>query len=142
MYWLLGDTGVNKAPITGFLIEYNYIHITSLFYCCVTKQLLSMYMVLRWDDIHLLLCTMTAIQWYFLTWHLDWGKPEWAHSNLENGTVVHVRRTIVKNGIATHQCSFGTVIHVLTNTTSYQYYHVRKWFVVWNCSTSCTDIPY
>ena len=27
------------------------------------------------------------------------------HSNVENGTVVHVRRTAAKNGNATHYCS-------------------------------------
>ena len=27
------------------------------------------------------------------------------HSNVENGTVVHARRTAAKNGIATHYCS-------------------------------------
>ena len=31
-----------------------------------------------------------------------WGEP---HSNVENGTVVHARRTAAKNGIATHYCS-------------------------------------
>ena len=38
------------------------------------------------------------------------------HSNVESGVVVHAQRIVMKNGIAIHYCSFGTVVHVQTNT--------------------------
>ena len=38
------------------------------------------------------------------------------HSYVESSAVVHARRTATKNGIATHYCSLGTVVHVRTNT--------------------------
>ena len=34
-----------------------------------------------------------------------WGKPEQAHSNIENSTVVHAQRSKAKNGFITHYCS-------------------------------------
>ena len=38
------------------------------------------------------------------------------HFNMKSSTMVHAQRTTVKNGIATHYCSLGTVVHVQANT--------------------------
>ena len=36
------------------------------------------------------------------------------HSYVESGAVVHAQRTAMKNGIATHYCSLGAMVHVQT----------------------------
>ena len=59
---------------------------------------------------------------------------------MESGVVV--RRIAMKNGIATHYCSLGTVARVQTNT-------INLWILSYKCivmlqkySASFTDIPY
>lgn len=39
------------------------------------------------------MCTHVVLSYYY------WDEP---HSNIENGMVVHARRTVMKNGITTH----------------------------------------
>ena len=54
------------------------------------------------------------------------------HSYVESGAVVHARRTVTKNGIATHYCSLDTVVHVQTNMINlrilpYKYIVMQKY---------------
>ena len=63
------------------------------------------------------------------------------HSYVENGAVVHARRTAMKNGIATHYCSLGTVVHEQTNTINLRILPY-KCIVVQKDSASFTGIPY
>ena len=37
------------------------------------------------------------------------------HTYVENGAVVSARMITVKNGIATHYCSFGRIVHLQAN---------------------------
>ena len=55
--------------------------------------------------------------------------------------MVSARTTTVKNGIATHYCSFGRVVHLLTNTINLRILPY-KCIVMQKYSTSFTDIPY
>jgi len=63
------------------------------------------------------------------------------HSYVESGAVVHTRRIAAKNGIATHYCSFGTVVHVQTNTINLRILPY-KCIVMQKYSASFTDVPY
>ena len=65
---------------------------------------------------------------------LVWPSLSEPHSYVESGVVAHMQRITVKNGIATHYCSLGMVVHVQTNTddkltdTSIQVHHNAKIF--------------
>ena len=62
------------------------------------------------------------------------------HSNVESGAVVHARRTAAKNGIATHYCSLGMVVHVQANTINLRILPY-KCIVMQKYSASFTDVP-
>ena len=62
------------------------------------------------------------------------------HSNVESGAVVHAQRTTTKNGIATHYCSLGMVVHVQMNTINLRILPY-KCIVLQKYLASFTDIP-
>ena len=64
------------------------------------------------------------------------------HSNVENGMVVHARRTAAKNGIATHYCSLVQwFMYKQTNTINLRILPY-KYFVLQKYLSSCPDVPY
>ena len=54
--------------------------------------------------------------------------------------VVHVQRTVTKDGIAMHYCSLGMVVHVQTDTINLRIPY--KCIVMQKYLASFTDVPY
>ena len=55
--------------------------------------------------------------------------------------MVSARMIVVKNGIATHYCRFGRVVHLQTNSINFRILPY-KCIVMQKYSTSFSDIPY